>query len=130
MGGDAADTVLLNFSNLPAGLAGITVNADEGADAVNLQASSNVPVTLNGGAGLDIINVGNNGTLGTPGLLTPVAGPVIVNGGAGGADLIDRRDASDIGIDVKAAIDISVQVWSTSAKLQGDNVQIDHCGFY
>ncbi len=86
-GGDSADNVLLNFSNLPAGLASITINADEGADAVSLQASSNVPVTLNGGDGLDIINVGNNGTLGTPGLLTPVAGPVIVNGGAGGADL-------------------------------------------
>lgn len=86
-GGDAADTVLLNFSNLPAGLTSITVNADEGADAVNLQGSSNVPVTLNGGDGLDIINVGNNGALGAPGLLTPIAGPVTVNGGAGGANL-------------------------------------------
>ncbi len=44
-------------------------------------------MTLNGGDGLDTINVGNNGTLGTPGLLTPVAGAVIVNGGAGGANL-------------------------------------------
>ena len=86
-GGDLADTVLLNFSNLPAGLASITINADGGADTISLQASSNVPVTLNGGDGLDIINVGNNGTLGTPGLLTPVAGPVSVNGGAGGANL-------------------------------------------
>jgi Ca2+-binding RTX toxin-like protein len=87
VGGDAADTILVNFNNLPAGLTGIRINADEGADAVSLQASSNLPVTLNGGDGLDVINVGNNGTLGTPGLLTPVAGPVIVNGGAGGADL-------------------------------------------
>ena len=87
VGGDAADTILLNFNNLPAGLAGITINANEGADAVSLRASANVPVTLNGGDDLDIINVGNNGTLGSPGLLTPVAGPVIVNGGTGGADL-------------------------------------------
>ena len=87
VGGDAADTILLNFNNLPAGLTGITINANEGADAVSLQASSNLPVTLNGGDGLDIINVGNKGTLGTPGLLTPVAGPVFVNGGAGGANL-------------------------------------------
>ncbi len=86
-GGDAADTVLLNFSNLPAGLTSITVNADEGADAVNLQGSSNVPVTLNGGDGLDIINVGNNGTLGFPRFVDTCRWPVSVNGGAGGANL-------------------------------------------
>ncbi len=36
-GGDATDNVLLNFSNLPSGLASITINADEGADIVSLQ---------------------------------------------------------------------------------------------
>ncbi len=86
-GGDSADTVLLNFSNTPVGLTGITVNAEGGADTVNVQANSNVPVTINGGDGLDIINVGNNGTLGSPGLLTPVGGQVIVNGDLAGANL-------------------------------------------
>ncbi len=52
-----------------------------------MQASIEHSVTLNGGDDLDVINVGNNGTLGAPGLLTPVVGPVIVNGGLGGADL-------------------------------------------
>lgn len=86
-GGDLADTVLLNFSNSPVGLLGISINADDGADTISLQASSSIPVALNGGDGLDIINVGNNGALGAPGLLTPVIGSVSVNGGAGGANL-------------------------------------------
>ncbi len=85
--GDAADNILVNFTNLSAGLTSVTINANEGADAINLQASANLPVTLNGGDDLDVINIGNNGTLGTPGLLTPVIGPVLVDGGAGGADL-------------------------------------------
>ena len=37
VGGDGSDIILLNFTNLPAGLAGVTVNADEGADSVSLQ---------------------------------------------------------------------------------------------
>ncbi len=86
-GGDAADNVLLNFSNLPSALTSMTINADGGADVVNVQATSGVPVAINGGDGLDIINVGNTGSLGTPGLLTPVAGPVSVNGGVDGANL-------------------------------------------
>lgn len=91
-----ADTVLLNFNNLPAGLTGITFNADEGADTVSLQAASSVPVILNGGDGLDLINVGNSGVVGAPGLLTPIAGAVSVNGGTGGANLV--VDGSGAGV--------------------------------
>ncbi len=93
---DAADNILLNFTNLPASLTGVTISANEGADTVNLQASSNVSVSISGGDGLDTINVGNNGAIGAPGLLTPVPGPVVVDGGPGGANLV--VDGSGAGV--------------------------------
>ena len=37
---------------------------------------------------LDVINVGNSGAIGTPGLLTPIPGAVTVNGGTDGANLV------------------------------------------
>ena len=96
----SADSVLVNFTVNATGLTSLTVNAGGLNDTLNVQASpAAVTTTLNGGGGLDNINVGNTGTVGAPGLLTPVAGPVVVNGQAGGANLVVDGSGAAIAAD-------------------------------
>ncbi|MBY0514255.1 MAG: hypothetical protein K2P78_10135, partial [Gemmataceae bacterium] len=83
-----ADTVLVNYTTNAAGLASLTVNTGALADTVNVTGTVAAVVTnVNAGGGLDTVNVGNTGAVGAPGLLTPVAGTVIVDGQGGGANL-------------------------------------------
>ncbi len=56
-------------------------------------------VSISGGDGLDTINVGNNGAIVAPGLLTPVPGPVVVDGGPGGANSCGRWQRRGRGAD-------------------------------
>ena len=119
-GGDAADTITVNFTNAPTGLTGITVNADEGTDVVNVRATNAaVPLVINSGADLDVVNVGNDGTVGSPGLLTPIAGAVTINGGAGGANL--TVDGSGAAVNADYAITGTTVTRSIPAGFGGVN---------
>ncbi len=96
-GGDAADTMTANYSASPAGLTSLSLNGDEGVDIINVTSNNATGTGVNGGDGLDNIFVGTSSGLGNPGLLTPVAGPVSVAGGAGGANLsVDGSGAAVI----------------------------------
>ena len=86
--GDTLTMRAMDATFSPAGASPVTINGGAGIDTVNVVATNaGVTTTINGGGSLDVINIGNTGVVGTPGLLTPVAGPVIVDGQAGGADL-------------------------------------------
>ena len=66
-----------------------TVNTNAGTDTVNVTATNATgPLTIDTGSELDTINIGNTGSVGAPGLLTPIAGAITVDGGTGGANLV------------------------------------------
>ena len=90
---------LVNVTGTAAGVA-TTVNANDGTDTVTVTfTNATGPLTINGGRALDTIVVGSVDTtptgLGT-GNLTNVAGAVVVNGDAGGADLIVDGSAAPV----------------------------------
>ena len=51
-GGDAGDTITVNFANTPVALTGVTIHGDEGDDAIGVQStSSNISLAIYGDAG-------------------------------------------------------------------------------
>ncbi len=95
--GDTLTMRAMDATFAPGGASPVTINGGAGIDTVNVVATTaGITTTINGGGSLDVINIGNSGAVGTPGLLTPVAGLVVVNGQAGGADL--TVDGSGAGV--------------------------------
>ncbi|WP_254513390.1 dockerin type I domain-containing protein [Anatilimnocola floriformis] len=87
--GAGPDVITLNAPDSLFNTPTITVNASTSADTINVIATrAGTTTTINAGDGLDSVNVGNTGTVGVPGALTPVAGAVVVNGQVGGANLV------------------------------------------
>ena len=95
VGGDAADSITVNYSNVPAALTTLTINGDEGNDAATILARAGTnTINLNGGD--------NNDTLDAS---ATVAGPgsIALNGndgndaliGGGGNDQLDGGQGDD-----------------------------------
>jgi hypothetical protein len=95
--GDGADSINLIASSTPAALAGITINCGSGADAVTAAATAATPgLVVNGGLGNDYLAAdGNlNGDQGND-ILIGGAGNNTLNGGDG-EDILDGRGGSNL----------------------------------
>lgn len=111
----SADTV--NINSTEAGIP-TAVNTNAGIDTVNVTSTNATgALTINTGSELDVVNIGNTGAVGSPGLLTPVAGAVSVDGGAGGASL--TVDGSGAGVVADYAITSTTVTRSTPAGFGG-----------
>ena len=98
-GGTAANTYNVTGTSATTN----TITAQGGVDAVNITNTAAWTTTnVNAGGGLDNVNVGNTGVVGSPGALTPVAGAVVVDGQANGANLV--VDGSGAGVAANYAI--------------------------
>ena len=62
VGGDGADTINLNFTNTPAALTSVTINADESDDTINVLRTA-VLTNVDAGGGDDLIKFANGATL-------------------------------------------------------------------
>lgn len=101
--GAGPDIITLNGPDALFNTPAITVNASTSIDTINVIATrTGTTTTINAGDGLDNINIGNTGTIGLPGALTPVNGAVVVNGQADGANLV--VDGSGAGVTANYAI--------------------------
>ena len=116
--GDTLTMRAMDATFAPAGASPVTINGEAGIDTVNVVATNaGVTTTINGGGSLDVINIGNAGAVGTPGLLTPIAGPVFVNGQAGGADL--TVDGSGAGVNADYNVTFNTVTRSVPAGFGG-----------
>ncbi len=90
-GGDAGDTIDIDFSNIPAGLTAININADEGDDIINVQTKAGPTLSVFGNDGTNTLNVGKAGTLdGIVGAqLLFFCNPTVIG------DILNLNDAAD-----------------------------------
>jgi hypothetical protein len=83
-----SDSVTVNDSAAATGLATLLIDGGTEGDTVNVQqTAAGVPVTVNGGDGNDVVNIGNV----SKGNLSLVRGPVAVNG-QNGKDTVNLLD--------------------------------------
>ena len=88
-GGDAGDTVVVNYSELSTGLTAMNVLGEEGGDTINVQAiAAGVTTTVDAGTGVDTVNVGSAGNS----LDTNFIAPLVVNGGGQAGDTLNLFD--------------------------------------
>ncbi len=111
------DGETLTLAGLDAAFAApVSLIGGAGADTVNLVRAA-VPVSVRTGGGLDAVNVGNGGVVGSPGLLTPLAAAVTVDGEAGGAIL--TVDDSGAGVAANYGVSATAVTQSTPTGFGG-----------
>ena len=137
-GGDAADTITVNYTNAPAALTTLVVRGDEGNDVITVLArSGSHGVTLNGGGNDDQLNaaatVAGAGTINLIGgdgndALVGGGGNDSFDGGAGNDTFIGNGGTDNVGGGGGVSVDDRILVPGTAA---GDTITlaIDGSGF-